>query len=88
MEQTFPQFRKYSNNKVFFRIDSPTEFTELNLVGESYMLNSFRAGQLPERNFIADLLSCAFAGTEALSSQEFEDMLEHCKNHCKELSSR
>lgn len=55
----FPQFRKLSNNKVFYRIDSSDEFTELTLMGNRKIIHTVKAIQYPEKLRIIDMLKCA-----------------------------
>jgi len=58
MEQkkiTYPQYRKYNNNKSFFKILSNTKFEEIQVLGTKKSLHKFEAKILPDRNFIYDL---------------------------------
>ena len=52
---TYPQYRKYANNKSFFKIISETEWEEIVVVAEKYVIHSFKANILPDRNFIYDM---------------------------------
>ena len=52
---TYPQYRKYSNNKAFFKIISPDKFEEIQVLGDKISLHIFEAKILPDRNYIADL---------------------------------
>lgn len=51
----FPVYRKYKNNKRFYKIMSPTEFEEIQLVGRKKLVNQYVATILPDRQFIYDL---------------------------------
>ena len=54
---TFPQYRKYKNDKSYFKISSMTIFEEIKrLPGGRYQLFEFSARILPDRNFVADML--------------------------------
>jgi len=55
-EIEFPQYRKYNNNKSFFKIISESEFEEISVLGGYYILTSYTAKILPDRNFIKDML--------------------------------
>ncbi|MCB0410492.1 MAG: hypothetical protein KDD29_09760 [Flavobacteriales bacterium] len=55
-EISFPVFRKYKNQKSFFKIISQTEFEEIKLFGAKGELHSFSAKILPDRNYIYDML--------------------------------
>ncbi len=75
----YPQYRKYSNNKHFFKITSASEFEELSFIGTQLVHHIFVAKILPDRNLIQDLLhdsQCA----ELSSSEEFERLLKQLKN--------
>lgn len=54
-EITYPQYRKYNNNKAFFKIISDTEFEEIQLLGTKKSFHKFEVKILPDRNFIYDL---------------------------------
>ena len=58
-QSDFPQYRKLSNNKVYYRIDSADEFTELTLMGNRKLLHTVKASQYPEKLRIMDMLQCA-----------------------------
>ena len=57
MEIEFPQFRKYPNNKSFFKVFSPDEFEEIQVLGKNYLKTRIKAKILPDRNFIADMIA-------------------------------
>lgn len=54
-EITYPQYRKYSNNKSYFKIISSNEFEEIQLLGTKKSIHLFKATILPDRNFIYDM---------------------------------
>lgn len=51
----YPQYRKYKNNKSYFKIISAIEFEEIQVFNNSFTLHYFEAKILPDRNFINDL---------------------------------
>jgi hypothetical protein len=51
----YPLFRKYANERNFFKIISSQEFEELSITGGKWHLHHFKANILPDRNFIHDL---------------------------------
>lgn len=51
----FPLYRKYKNEKHFFKINSPDEFEEIQLIGNRTIHTKHTAKILPDRNFIYDL---------------------------------
>ena len=52
---TYPQYRKYPNNKSYFKIISPEKFEEIQVLGNTKTLHTFEAKILPDRNYISDL---------------------------------
>lgn len=52
----FPQYRKYINEKSFFKITSLTEWEEIQIVGSKKMMYHFTVKIMPDRNFINDML--------------------------------
>jgi len=53
----FPIYRKYKNNKRFYKIINKKEFEEIQVIGAKTIVNHIKASQLPEFNFINDLIS-------------------------------
>lgn len=71
----FPQYRKLSNEKVFYRIRDDRNFDEIQVIGSRAMWFSMEAKQYPEILKIQDLL--AESEGFVLSSQiEFEELME------------
>lgn len=54
-EITYPQYRKYSNNKSYFKIISSDEFEEIQVLGTKKSIHLFKAKILPDRNLIYDM---------------------------------
>ena len=54
-EITYPQYRKYSNNKSYFKIISTDEFEEIQVLRTKKRTHLFKAKILPDRNFIYDM---------------------------------
>ena len=55
MEVHYPQYRKYLNEKSFFKITSSTEWEEIQIIGSKYVLNQFKVNIMPDRNFLHDM---------------------------------
>ena len=55
MKTSYPQYRKYLNNKGYFKIISEKEWEEIQVVGSSYVLHHFSVKIMPDRNFIYDM---------------------------------
>lgn len=70
MSDTFPLYRKYPNEKSFFRITASDAFDELKIMGSRYMIYHVKASILPDRNFIADMIN--FEGGHWLECSEEE----------------
>ena len=71
---TYPQYRKYSNNKSFFKILSPEKFEEVQVLGNKKTLYKFDAKILPDRNFIHDLTFDYKKNWLICDQSEFEDL--------------
>jgi len=70
----FPQYRKLSNEKVFYRIRDDRNFDEIQLFGSRASFFSMEAKQYPEILKIKDLLELADGFLEANQS-EFDGLL-------------
>lgn len=74
MTITFPQYRKYPNNKSYFKVLSSESFEEINAIGKKYFLTKVEAKILPDRNFIADMLEASENWVE-IDKSEYESVL-------------
>jgi hypothetical protein len=71
---SFPQYRKYKNNKNFFRIINAEEFEEISFIGSRKIVVAHKAKILPDRNLILDLLhDPAFA--QQITEEEYHQQL-------------
>ncbi len=70
----FPQYRKLSNEKVFYRIRDERNFDEIQLIGSRASLFSMEAKQYPEILKIKDLLELSEGFLES-SQSEFEALM-------------
>jgi hypothetical protein len=52
----FPVYRKYKNNKSYFKIIQANLFEEIQLIGSKKVLKQTEAKQYPEMVFIRDLV--------------------------------
>ena len=68
----FPVYRCYSDKRSFFKIISAKSFEEFKVLGGFYQHYQIEAVQLPDRNFVADLIELRFEGVEEISADEFE----------------
>jgi hypothetical protein len=53
---SFPVFRKYKNNMIYFKIISQTKWQEVHKIGTNKTVHNFEVKILPDRNFINDML--------------------------------
>ena len=68
----FPTYRKYKNNKNFFKIISVSEFDEISFIGSKAIVVKHIAKILPDRNFIYDLLNDVGNTCEIATEEEYE----------------
>lgn len=73
----FPVFRKYKNNKHFFKIISNDEFEELSFIGKKIIITLHKATILPDRNFISDLLHDIGNTAELATEEEYQNELNN-----------
>lgn len=52
----FPVYRKYKNNKSYFKIIHPGRFEEVQIIGSKKIIKQIEAKLFPERSFVHDLL--------------------------------
>ena len=71
----FPIYRKYKNNKHFFKIMSMDEFEELSFIGKKLIITLHQATILPDRNFISDLLHDIGNTAEIATEDEYQQIL-------------
>lgn len=72
----FPQYRKLSNEKVFYKILSDRKFIEIQLMGSKAFLYEFDAIQYPEILKIQDMLSLEESYLTS-NKLEFETLIEN-----------
>ena len=72
----FPQYRKLSNDKVFYRILDDRHFDEIQIVGSRAQLFQVIAEQYPEILRIQDMLNFSIVGYEVSNKLEFESLME------------
>ena len=70
----FPQYRRYKNNKSYFKILSMTSFEEKYFVGRKKLHRIFEVTQYPEMVLIRDLLFNYEGMAEKISSSEYDQV--------------
>lgn len=73
----FPQYRKLSNDKVFYRINNDRQFDEIQIIRSKARLHTVEAFQYPEILRIQDLLSYEVEGFILSNEKEFDDLLNY-----------
>ncbi|MBL7934741.1 MAG: hypothetical protein JNM51_02910 [Bacteroidia bacterium] len=71
----FPTYRKYKNNKNFFKIINENEFEEISFIGSKVIVTNHLAKILPDRNLITDLLHDIGNTSELSTKEEYESYL-------------
>ena len=74
MFMEFPQYRKYSNDKGFFKILSEEEFEEIQILGSRKIKTSFKASTFVDRNLIQDMLNCEGGRWEDISEGRYQEI--------------
>lgn len=72
----FPQYRKLSNDKVFYCVLSKLEFHEIQIVGTKANLFKIQAKIYPEKLKIQDLLKFQNDGILLSNKAEYEKLLQ------------
>ena len=81
----FPIYRKYSNNKNFYKIESKEVLEELQLIGKSYAIIRLEAKILPEFNLIQDLIDNKDNRWEASTALEYDEQCHRARTELKQI---
>lgn len=74
----YPVYRKYSNNKSYFKVLDENHFEEIQILGSRYLLYSFEAKILPDRNLMHDMIEMSGGGWEEIDAEAYERLREKC----------
>jgi hypothetical protein len=85
LSDNYPLYRKYGDNKTFFKITSGSSFEELKILGIYYSIHHFEAKILPDRNFLSDLISCGTEGIIEISESIYQDAMINCIENLKKV---
>jgi hypothetical protein len=83
---TYPQYRKYSHGRTYFKIISESEFEELQFLGDQCSLHHFVAKILPDRNYIHDLTFDYEKHWISIEEAEYEAARRKCKAERKDAA--
>jgi hypothetical protein len=72
----FPVYRKYKNNKNYFKIMSPALFEEIRLIGSKKTIMRTEAKLLPEKIFVQDLLFNYQSMADEIGEEEYNSVLK------------
>ena len=79
----FPIYRKYSNNKSYFKVFDTASFEEIQILGSNYWIYTFVAKILPDRNFIKDMIEMEGGGWIEISADEYDRFKSNCEKEFK-----
>lgn len=82
----FPQYRKYPNDKGFFKIFSAEAFEEITIMGSRYSISQFQAKIHPDRLYIKDLLHHYHDHYKAISEEEYDAVKQKCEKELTPMS--
>lgn len=71
----FPQYRKLSNDKVFYRILDDRNFDEIQVIGSKAQLRHIVAKQYPEILRVQDMLTFEIEGVILSNEEEFNGLI-------------
>ncbi len=77
-EIRFPLYRRSSNGLNWYRIDSATEFTEVQQVGSRYVSHRVKAVIYPEKVRVMELIAADDGHVVACGADAFERHLSQC----------
>lgn len=58
MEPEFPVYRRLKGGYHYYRIESPTAFTDIQVIGKRQMVHRVNGSAYPERVRIHEMLAC------------------------------
>ena len=73
----FPVYRKYKNNKSYFKIIQPKLFEEIQVIGSKKVIKLTEAKQFPEMLFISDLISNFSVMADEINEEDYLRVREH-----------
>jgi len=83
LQTVYPVYRKYSNNKSYFKVLGPALFEEVQIIGRYYTEHLYEAKILPDRNFIADMIAMEGGAWEEVTADEYMNFVDKCRKDFK-----
>ena len=77
----FPIYRKYINNKSYFKVFDSESFEEIQVLGSNYWVYEFKAKILPDRYFIKDLIEMEGERWMDISAEVYNDFKSSCERN-------
>ncbi len=84
--ENFPQYRKLSNGKNYYRIDNTEQLEEIQIVGSYWIVHTLHAKIHPERMMIRDLIDAADGHAEAITETDYKEFKNWCAQHLRQRS--
>jgi hypothetical protein len=72
----FPVYRKYKNNKSYFKIINPRKFEEIQVVGTKKIIRNQEVALYPDLLFIKDLVFDYSERAEEITAEEYSAILD------------
>lgn len=85
MNIDYPQYRRLSNFRSYYRITGPSFAEEIQVMGSSYMIHNIEAKILPERLLIQDMISGQDGVYIPVSSDEYEEFVAGCRSKLRQI---
>lgn len=71
----FPVYRKYKNNKSYFKIINAHEFEQIQVVGAKKIVSHTEAKLFPEMSFVRDLIFNYEEMAVEIGEREYEEVI-------------
>jgi hypothetical protein len=81
VERSFPLYRKYPNNKSYFKVLTELHFIELQIIGKYFRMEEFVAKIMPDRYLVSDMIDLSQGFWVSSSEEEYEAVLAHCREN-------
>lgn len=81
----FPQYRKTTNERSFYKISNEKKLEEWQKLGSKYMVHTLNAQIYPEVLFIKDLIDNLTGNYEIISALEFDSFKSYCTENLSKI---